>query len=63
MVKKTEETVETVEVVKFPKSEILKAKRLMDYRDILTALLDPNVEYSVDEAEDIAKKWLKGEVK
>ena len=46
--------------VKYGKSELMKSKRFLQDRDILNALL--NDEYSVEEADDIMKKWKKGKV-
>ena len=48
--------------VKYGKSELMKSKRFLQDRDILNALLNDEDEYSVEEADDILKKWKKGEV-
>ena len=48
--------------VKYGKSELKKTKRLLQDRDILNALLNDEDEYSVEEADDILKKWKKGKV-
>ena len=48
--------------VKYEKSELMKSKRFLQDRDILNALLNDEDEYSVEEADDILKKWKKGKV-
>ena len=48
--------------VKYGKSEFMKSKRFLQDRDILKALLNDEDEYSVEEADDILKKWKKGKV-
>lgn len=48
--------------VKYGKSELMKSKRFLQDRDILKALLNDEHEYSVEEADDILKKWKKGKV-
>lgn len=48
--------------VKYGKSELMKLKRFLQDRDILNALLNDEDEYSVEEADDILKKWKKGKV-
>ena len=48
--------------VKYGKSELMKSKRFLQDRDILNALLNDEDEYSVEEADDILKKWKKGKV-
>ena len=48
--------------VKYGKSELMKSKRFLQDRDILKALLNDEDEYSVEEADDILKKWKKGKV-
>ena len=48
--------------VKYGKSELMKSKRFLQDRDILNALLNDEDEYSVEEADDIFKKWKKGKV-
>lgn len=45
--------------VKYGKSELMKSKRFLQDRDILNALLNDEDEYSVEEADDILKKWKK----
>lgn len=48
--------------VKYGKSELMKSKRFLQDRDILNTLLNDEDEYSVEEADDILKKWKKGKV-
>lgn len=48
--------------VKYGKSELMKSKRFLQDRDILKALLNDEDEYSVEETDDILKKWKKGKV-
>ena len=48
--------------VKYGKSELMKSKRFLQDRDILKVLLNDEDEYSVEEADDILKKWKKGKV-
>ena len=48
--------------VKYGKSELMKSKRFLQDRDILKALLNDEDEYSIEEADDILKKWKKGKV-
>ena len=48
--------------VKYGKSELMKSKRFLQDSDILNGLLNDEDEYSVEEADDILKKWKKGKV-
>lgn len=48
---------------KFTKEALLNSKRFRDERDIVSALLQNDVEYSVSEVEDMIKNYMKGKVK
>lgn len=58
---KKEEVVETGEV-KFPKSAILESKRFLIYRDVLSAILEEDKEYTIPEVEKLLDTWMKGKV-
>lgn len=62
--KKSEENKEVAEVeeVKFPKSAILKSKRFLLERDVLTAILEEDKEYTIPEVEKLLDTWMKGKV-
>ncbi len=47
---------------KFTKIQLVKSKRFEDRRDILSALLDNDAEYTIAQAEDVINKYLKGRV-
>lgn len=47
---------------KFTKIQLVKSKRFEDRRDILSALLDNDTEYTIAQAEDVINKYLKGRV-
>lgn len=47
---------------KFTKIQLVKSKRFEDRRDILSALLDNDTEYTITQAEAVINKYLKGRV-
>lgn len=47
---------------KFTRIQLVKSKRFEDRRDILSALLDNDTEYTIAQAEDVINKYLKGRV-
>lgn len=48
---------------KFSKKALLKSKRFCDNRDIVSALLEDGVEYTISEVEDMITNYMKGKVK
>lgn len=47
---------------KFTKTQLVKSKRFENHRDILSALLDGDEEYTITQAEAVINKYLKGRV-
>jgi hypothetical protein len=47
----------------FSKEALLNAKRFRDERDIVSAVLKNDVEYTVSEVEDMIMNYMKGMVK
>ena len=47
---------------KFTKAQLVKSKRFENHRDILSALLDGDEEYTITQAEAVINKYLKGRV-
>lgn len=47
----------------FSKSQLLKSKKFLNRKDILTALLEENKEYTLNQAEEIITNFMKGQVK
>lgn len=52
----------TVEIVTFPKEQILSAKRFSNRKDILGELLEDGVEYSFDQVDSLMDEYMKGKV-
>lgn len=48
---------------KFAKETLVNAKRFRNNRDILSALLEDGVEYTISEVEGMIDKYMKGKVK
>ena len=48
---------------KFTKEALMNSKRFRNERDILSALLEDGVEYTISKVEEMITKYLKGEVK
>ena len=48
---------------KFTKEVLVKSKRFKDKRDLVSAILEDGVEYTVEEAEKEIEKFMKGKVK
>lgn len=48
---------------KFNKESLLNSKRFQDERDLVSALLKNDVEYTVSEVEEMIAKYKKGTVK
>lgn len=49
--------------VRFPKKQILTFKRYFDRTDLVTAILDDQQEYSVDEVDKLIDNFMKGKVR
>lgn len=54
---------ENKSTVKFTVDELIKAKKFSDNKDVLVAVCDANMTYSVDEAEALIKKYYESEVR
>lgn len=48
---------------KFTKESLLNAKRFRNERDLISALLEDGVEYTIPEVEEMIANYLKGLVK
>lgn len=48
---------------KFTKEVLVKSKKFKDKRDLVSAILEDGVEYTVEEAEKEIEKFMKGKVK
>lgn len=55
--------VKTVGEQKFSKRQLLTSEKFSGKRDILTALLSEDRDYSVSEAESVIQNFMKGKVK
>ena len=47
----------------FSTEQVLSAERFRDRRDILTALLKPGHQYTLQAVEELMKNYMKGQVK
>lgn len=56
------EAVEKVEVVTFPKEQILAASKYSNRKDILGVLLEDGIEYSFDQVDALMDDFMKGKV-
>lgn len=63
MASKTKPADEAVEVVTFPKEQILTANKYSNRKDILGELLEDGKEYSFDQVETLMNDFMKGKVK
>lgn len=52
-----------VQEPKFAKTALVNSKRFRNERDIVSALLKDDVEYTISEVEDMIENYLKGKVK
>lgn len=48
---------------KFTKEQIVVAKRFQHQRDLVTAVLDDDKQYTMTEVETLMEKYMKGKVK
>ena len=48
---------------KFTKEALVNSKRFRDERDIVSALLEDGVEYTISEVETMIMEYMKGKVK
>ena len=48
---------------KFTKTSLVNSKRFRNERDLVSALLKDDVEYTVSEVEEMITKYMKGKVK
>ena len=60
---KKKSTAKAVKESKFTKEALVNSKRFRNERDIVSALLEDGVEYTVSEVEEMITEYLKGEVK
>jgi predicted RNA methylase len=51
------------EVVKFPKEQLLTAKKYSNRKDVLGVVLEDGKEYSFEEADSLIADFMKGKVK
>ena len=54
---------EQIQVIKFNKTKILGMKRYVNKVDLLSALLKPDKEYTLEEVDSLMGDFLKGKVK
>lgn len=47
----------------FSKEQLLAAERFQERKDIVTALLSPDKQYTVEAVEQMIEKYMKGQVK
>lgn len=65
MATKKSDTVETVEQAVepvFTKQQLIKSKRFENRRDALNALLDDSKSYTINQAQAVIDKFMKGQV-
>lgn len=55
--------VKTATEPKFTKEALVNCKRFRTMRDIVSALLKDDVEYTISEVADMIEKYMKGKVK
>jgi hypothetical protein len=60
---KKKTAVETVMEPKFTKESLMNAKRFRNERDLISALLENDVEYTIPEVEEMIANYMKGMVK
>lgn len=54
---------EVVEKTKFSKEQILSAKKYIDIKDVLNAILKEGQLYTFDEVDELVEKFMKEKVK
>lgn len=59
----TEEASATQDEVKFTKEQIVKAKKYINRRDLVNALLVNGNSYTLNEVDELINKFMKGSVK
>lgn len=47
----------------YSKKDLLKSKKYEHKKDLINALLDDNVNYTINEVDELIKKFLEGEAK
>ena len=50
------------EAPRFTKAALLKSKRFEPFRDVMTAILEEDQEYTIEETEKAIETWMKGKV-
>jgi hypothetical protein len=64
--KETDDAVELVEVQavqsKFTKEQILASAKYRNRRDLVDALLDENIEYTIETVDELVNSFMKGKV-
>ncbi len=50
------------DALRYTKADLLNSKRFRHQRDLITALLDENKTYAIEEAEALIGRFLKGQV-
>ena len=63
MSSKKKPAVEAATEPKFTKESLMNSRRFHNDRDIVSALLKDNVEYTIPEVEDMITNYMKGKVK
>lgn len=53
---------DAADALRYTKADLLNSKRFRHQRDLITALLDENKTYTIEEAEAIIGRFLKGKV-
>ena len=61
-IEKTELNTTNLNELKFTKSQIVNSKKYSIRRDLINAVLDENILYSLDEVDNLINKFLKKEV-
>lgn len=59
----TANVVETKQESKFNKAQILKSKKYIHRRDVLSAILSDKEEYTISQIDSLLEKFMKGKVK
>jgi len=60
--KKNNATEVATDSIGFTKESLVKSNRFKDKQDLVNAILDDGVEYTVNQVEDMIQNYLKGKV-
>lgn len=61
--KKTTEVQDDVKKARFTKAQLLESRKYRSKKDVVNALLKDNRTYTIDEADALINKFMKGRVK